>query len=70
MYPALEVWIRVIGVLAGGRITPHGGACIIVRAQRFKANFSITVTLISAASILFFDSLKKRQHAEYAKRGR
>lgn len=70
MYPTLGVWIRVMGVPAGGRITVHGVACIIERAQHFKANFSITVTLISAAAILCFDYLKRRQHAVYARPGR
>lgn len=45
-----------MGVLAGGRITVHGVACsLIVRAQHFKANFSITVTVISATAIMCFD---------------
>lgn len=69
MYVTPGVWIGVMGVLAGGRIAVHGAACAL-RAQHFKANFSITVTLISAAAILCFDYLKKGQHAEYARAGR
>ncbi len=65
MYPTLGVRIRVMGMLAGGRVTVHGVACIIVRAQHFKANFSITVTLISAAATLCFDYLKKKDNMQY-----
>ena len=40
------VRIRVMGVLAGWRITVHGVARRQVRAQHLKANFSTTVMLI------------------------
>lgn len=60
MYSTPGVRIRFMGVLAGGRITVHGASCVVVRAQHFKANFSITVTLISSAAILCFDCLKKK----------
>lgn len=57
MSPTPGVCIRVMGVLAGGRIRVHGLASIIVRAQHFKANFSITVKLISESTALCFDCL-------------
>lgn len=57
MSPTPGVWMRVMGVLAGGRIRVHRLASIIVRAQHFKANFSVTVKLISESTALCFDCL-------------
>lgn len=57
MSPTPGVWIRVMGVLAGGRIRVHGLASIIVRAQHFKANFSVTVKMIFDSAALCFDCL-------------
>lgn len=34
-------------------------ACVTVKAQHFKANFSITVALMCAVALLCFDYLKK-----------
>lgn len=57
MSPTPGVWMRVMGVLAGGRIRVHRLASIIVSAQHFKANFSVTVKLISESTALCFDCL-------------
>lgn len=45
---------------AGGRITEHRLAGVRVRAQRFKAKFSITVMLISARAKMSFDCVMRR----------
>lgn len=54
MYLTPGVWFRVMGVQAGRRITVLRLASI-VRAQQFKANFSISVKLISAAATMCFE---------------
>lgn len=45
---------------AGGRITEHRLARVRVRAQRFKAKFSITVMLISARAKMSFDCVMRQ----------